>query len=516
MLLSELIAAPALGLRVLHELPGVLDRPIGRVVTTDLLEPGRYLTGGELVMTGLAWRRGPEDSETFVASLAERGARTVLAGDALLGAVPDDLLEACRRHGVTLLEVPVEVAFADVAEHVAAAASAASGARAAASLVRQRQLLSSLAAGRSLDELAARVSSETGHLCRVLTSTGRHVVAGPAELDGPAVDTAVRSFLTADRLPTAADADDSTYSIFPVGSGLDDRLTAWFLVAEGAHDQWPRDHVEAVQELCAIAALDRTRRDERLRALRPVSAEVVALVETGAPHAEVTARLRQAGLDPDRPVTVVVVGARGDGSPGDGSAETVRALLEDVALMEGNPVVATERDGRLVGILPATPGLSGRLRDAFGRLAPGARRVRLAVGMSGEARAEAVTGALEEARFAHRVACAGSGPVSVVGSDAVASHVLLLAAVPDDVRRTYAHRVLGAVLEHDSRTSGELVATLTRFLDCSGSWARTAEAMHLHVNTVRYRIERVQQLTGRDLSRLEDRVDVFLALESLG
>ncbi len=39
--------------------------------------------------------------------------------------------------------------------------------------------------------------------------------------------------------------------------------------------------------------------------------------------------------------------------------------------------------------------------------------------------------------------------------------------------------------------------------------------MHLHVNTVRYRIQRVEELTGRDLSILEDRVDVFLALHSL-
>jgi DNA-binding PucR family transcriptional regulator len=39
--------------------------------------------------------------------------------------------------------------------------------------------------------------------------------------------------------------------------------------------------------------------------------------------------------------------------------------------------------------------------------------------------------------------------------------------------------------------------------------------LHLHVNTVRYRVERIEELTGRDLSRLEDRVDVFLALRSL-
>ena len=38
--------------------------------------------------------------------------------------------------------------------------------------------------------------------------------------------------------------------------------------------------------------------------------------------------------------------------------------------------------------------------------------------------------------------------------------------------------------------------------------------MHLHVNTVRYRIARVASLTGRDLGRLEDRVDLLLALHS--
>ncbi|UUZ59841.1 PucR family transcriptional regulator [Nocardioides sp. B-3] len=112
--------------------------------------------------------------------------------------------------------------------------------------------------------------------------------------------------------------------------------------------------------------------------------------------------------------------------------------------------------------------------------------------MSDESRIEAITGALDEARFAHRVARSGSGSVVVVGADEVASHVLLLACVPDDVRRTYAQRVLGSVLDHDRRTQGELIGTLAEWLACSASRARTAESLHLHVNTVRYRIEKVQ------------------------
>jgi DNA-binding PucR family transcriptional regulator len=509
-LLSELLDAPELGLRLLHSAGGMLDRPIGRLVTTDLLEPGRYLNGGELVLTGLVWRRRPMDSEVFVASMAGRGATTILAGKAQLGDVPADLLDACRRHEVTLIEVPVEIAFADVTEYVAAAGSAETGARLSASLVRQRQLLSSIAAGRSLDELAARISAEIGHDCRVLTPTGRHVVPGPGELDAVAVDAVTRKFLTADRTPAVAMTIDASYSLFPVGSGLGNRLTAWVLVIEGDHNEWSRDHVEAVHELCAIAALDRARRDEGRRALRPLVADALALVESGAPQAEVAARLKQAGSHSERPMVVAVAELRDDGP-----SEVALSLLEDVALTVGPAVVAAGRDGLLVGFLPSTPELPEHVRRSFGRLAPGLNRGRLAVGISGETSVDALAGALEEARFAQRAAGAGRAPVSVVTSDEVASHVLLLATLPDDVRRTYTNRVLGAVLEHDRRTHADLLTTLQAFLACSCSWTRTAESLHLHVNTVRYRIERVEQLTGRDLSSLEDRVDVFLALKSL-
>ena len=510
MLLSELFDAPELRLRLLYAAEGVEIRPIGRLITTDLLEPGSYLSGGELVLTGLVWRRSAADSETFVASVAGQGATTIIAGTAQFGAVPDDLLEACRRHQVTLVEVPTEVAFADVTEYVAAAESADTGARLSASLVRQRQLLSAIASGRSLDELAARISADIGHDCRVITSTGRHVVPGPAELDDETLDAVTRRFLTADRTPAVADASGAKYSLFPVGSGLGNRLTAWLLVVDGDHTLWPPDQVEAVQEFCGIAALDRVRRDEGRLALRPLVEDALALVESGGPQAEVATRLRQAGAQLHRPMVVAVAELRDDGA-----ADVAVALFEDVALSVGPAVVAPGQDGLLIGLLPSSPELPDLLRRAFGRLSPGLPRARLAVGVSGETGVDALAGALEEARFAHRVARASGTPVSVVTSDQVASHVLLLATVPDDVRRTYTHRVLGPVLEHDRRNRSELVATLQEFLACSGSWSRTAEALHLHVNTVRYRIERVEQLTGRDLSQLEDRVDVFLALKSL-
>ena len=137
------------------------------------------------------------------------------------------------------------------------------------------------------------------------------------------------------------------------------------------------------------------------------------------------------------------------------------------------------------------------------------------IGVGAPATPDALAGALDEARHASFLAEHRNGEVSLVASQEVTSYGALLAMVPDELRRAFAARVIGPVLEYDERSDAGLRETLYAFLDNSGSWSRTAEAMHLHVNTVRYRIGRVEELTGRDLAKLEDRVDVFLALRSL-
>jgi DNA-binding PucR family transcriptional regulator len=101
---------------------------------------------------------------------------------------------------------------------------------------------------------------------------------------------------------------------------------------------------------------------------------------------------------------------------------------------------------------------------------------------------------------------AGAGP------EPPALHELLLASVPTPVLRSFRDRLLGPLREYDDMHNADLVTTLRLFLACDGSWSACASRMYVHVNTVRYRISRVEALTGRDLSALADRVDFFLAL----
>lgn len=501
MLLRELVARPDLGLRLLHGSEAALDRPIRWIYTTDLLDPGRYLSGGELVISGLVWRTAPGTAEEFVGAIAKAGAAALAAGEAVFHGIPDDVVDACRHHDVALIAVPEEVSFSAVTEFVIGSLTAARGDRLALSLGRQRQLLSAVAGGLGLDELAAQVSTTTGLACRVFSATGRAVAGSPMSQ----LDAAVTTYLTADRLPAVT---AGPHSLFAVGPASESRLTGWFVVVEGAFPDWDTEVADAVGELVALTALDRARRGEGLRVARDIADDAVALIAEGSgSHPETAVRLRQAGLDPAAPLSVAVAGFpdRPD------LAETARAVLVDAAAHIGPPAVGLFED-LAVALLP---GDTTALQPALARLEPGLRRDRLTVGVSRPALLDALSGALQEARHARDMAAARPGRLHVVAAADVTSHVALLASVPDGVRRAFAARVLDPVLDYDARTGAGLRETLEAFLDCSGSWSRAAELLHLHVNTVRYRIGRVEELTGRDLSRFSDRVDVFLALRSL-
>ncbi|MFE2102711.1 PucR family transcriptional regulator [Streptomyces sp. NPDC059468] len=84
--------------------------------------------------------------------------------------------------------------------------------------------------------------------------------------------------------------------------------------------------------------------------------------------------------------------------------------------------------------------------------------------------------------------------------------------MPAEVRAAYSRTVLGPLLESDRTATAVLLSTLETFLACDGSWARTVKALHLHVNTVHYRMQRIEHFTGRDLSLLSGRLDLWAAL----
>ncbi|MEV5790971.1 helix-turn-helix domain-containing protein [Streptomyces sp. NPDC052192] len=127
--------------------------------------------------------------------------------------------------------------------------------------------------------------------------------------------------------------------------------------------------------------------------------------------------------------------------------------------------------------------------------------------------AEGLNGALAQARYALASARTTSPDASaLIDAASLTGLGTLLTGIPAEVRTAFSRTVLGPLFEAGNPSFAALLETLEIFLACDGSWSRTAEALHLHVNTVHYRVQRVEHFTGRDLSSLYDRLDLRAAL----
>ena len=581
-MLRALVESPELRLRVLAG-EEALDRPVAGVFTTDLLDPRRYLSGGEIVLTGLMWRRTPADSRAFVSALAGAGVAALAAGDAALGSVPPDLIEACRDHRLPLLEVPVDVSFAVITERVLRAFLPAGPGPAVARL----RLLAAAEPGTppatgwepatAMAALFAAADAEYGVAGWVLSAAGRLVAGTSPAPDARLRWALARAFLGGLGLPATVTVDGAPFSFFGVPGPSSHRLACWFVGLAGDHAAWDDERRAVAAELAGLVARHRARYEEGRRAVRRSAdaalhrvlewqsgrAERADAAERG--ERETAMALRRCGLAPEGSLVAVAVAAPrtedlpNAGSPamtrpGAGPHEAVRARVAQAELVQpGAPSGESYQDAAqeaarvlLEEILPgALAGVSGtaavalvasagdalgQVRDAVGMLA-GVPGLDLPFGVSvvaeagGENGGEAAGGAgtswaaadvcrvVAEARRARRLAELLGAGVHLVNSAEFGSSELLLAMVPAEARRSFRAALLTPLLAYDRDHGTELVSTLQVFLANSGSWSKAAEAMFIHVNSLRYRIRRIHELTGRDPRSLEDQAALLLALQ---
>ncbi len=250
--------------------------------------------------------------------------------------------------------------------------------------------------------------------------------------------------------------------------------------------------------------------DERYEMLqRGMAGDVLAEALTGRLYPEeLQARLRPFGIGERAAVLAF--------APPDPAvaAPLVERMLarEDLALA-----------GSLVAI---RSGLLCAVVDGGGELDPIAlaRRVRteLTARLGAEVRASAsrVAPAQSLRVSFHEARCAleavrlqnGNGAEVVASYADLGAFQLLLSLQDDDALLTYCRGVLGPVEAGEGEYGDELLRSLDVFIEHNGHWEKAANALYCHRHTLRYRIRRVEQLTGRDFSTARDRIEFWLAL----
>jgi len=485
-------------------------RPVRWVYVTELADPSAYLRGGELVLTNGLWRRRRVDSQRFVASLVQKRVSGLGYGlEEVTATVPKDLIEACERHALPLLEVRQPVSFSAISETIAGFYFEEREAELLKALNRGEALVNALARGSGISGILRVLERDRGIPTTLLAGGARVYSAGPPLVSPSEARRVWNAAVRARTLPTALATGDgaATVAVFGV-RGCDEGA---YLLCRRELDQLREEERGAIQQTISFLSVELARTEAVRRVEFRFAGELLAMLGAGEGHrAEIDARLRSFGLQPSVPLGAIA--ASPDGGDKAGLGEAVQGFLS-----RNGVASVTAYEGEHAVALVAWPGPDSALRalaeELLRTLEPA--HAAAAVGIGSLARGidhlhRSVTEARQACHFAilHR-----RGPRVVWHLD-VGSHMLLLELQEAETRTAFGAKVLGPVTEYDRHRRTELIKTLEVFLATCGQWKVSAERLHVHVNTLRHRLSRIEELTGRDLSSMSDRVDLFIALEA--
>lgn len=506
----DLLDSASLGLSLVAAEPDALDRPVTAAYITDLPDPSRFLSTGDVVLTSGLWLGRPDGVDTFLGALAQQNVAALIIGLIEIGAIPDEVIARCRRSGLTLLAVSPAVSFRRIADEVATRQPGSATGLATRTMRFSRRLADLVSRGGGVAELLAQFSAEFSIGCWVIDETGMLLASVGVAPDRAQVAEQWNTVIAHEHDKRVIVSDEQGPTTL-TRTGTRDRTG--FFGCWGDHRSFSDEVTLAMDGL--VGAL-RVEMELAIRWRETRNAQVEALITSIRDHeaspGAISARMRLEGLGPQDETTIVA--ARVD--DGRFSVTAVLAMLHRTLSARGHKVIGCRLDGLAILLVNGPGGdeqpLADQLTEDHHLLLAGRQlRVGMSDPVSGVSRLNsAIATAVERVENA-----SGSGPVVVSTAMHVQTHRALLRMLGESTRAGYAREVLAPLLSYDERHNADLVGTLRAFLDGGGAWRETARQLHLHTNTLRYRIARIEELTHRDMSTMADRVDLFLAMTCL-
>jgi len=480
---------------------------------TELPDPSPYIRATELVLTNGLWR-DTVSADQFVAALQRARASGLIFG--LTEQTPEppaDLVDACIAADLPLAALSIAVPFTAITE---AAARIQGQARqdALAGLVRRgNALATSISRGGGAEGVLEVLRRDHDLPLLVVDRLGRRL-AGTVSDDDEDLNRAAADALARRPPPLEVDLPGiGKASLFLVEGAMGD-IDAGLFCLRPLRGLTAEER-DAVDQAARFLSLEVTKQ-QALQAIESrFSSELLEMILSGAARSdEVPERLRAFGIDPSAQLAVITMAVGDDHLRPTGSTDEIEGFFA----RRGIPAVVAVGSQDTVAVIPWSSvvtdlvGLAQHLIDAVAKRFPQDRTV---VGIGGLAPDS--TG-LREPLIRSREVCQvlrRRATGSRVGTFAdIGTHRMLLGLHDRDLLRRFANDILGPLRAHDEQNGTELERTLRIFLGNDGHWSTTAGDLFVHVNTLRNRVARIGELTGRDVTRLEDRVDLFLALEA--
>jgi sugar diacid utilization regulator len=242
---------------------------------------------------------------------------------------------------------------------------------------------------------------------------------------------------------------------------------------------------------------------------------------TGTDDESAHARAQAIGYDLHRPHAVVVVQGRGPGGSGlsarQGQREPAgkaagealaRAVEQAAADLEIGSLVG-RRSGAVVLLALTPPGRWAELGEALAAEFPSGG---VSVGVGGRCESPGdFPRSAREAFVALGVRQASRQPAGVTTYDGLGIYRILAGGQHNAEVEGFVREWLGPLLDYDAAHGAELVKTLSTYLECGGNYDETADGLAIHRSTLRYRLQRIREVSGLDIGDVDSRFNLHAA-----
>jgi PucR family transcriptional regulator, purine catabolism regulatory protein len=500
-----------------------VGREVHWAAVVEIPQASEWVRAGELLLTTFYGLRDDHQAQIALCEqLADKNlAGLVVATGKYVEQVPDDIRKAADRAGFPIIELPWHIPFEDVVHVVSEHSINEQYQLVKQSLAIHRSLTRVVLNGGSLEDVARELCTLLRRPVEIddISFSVLAEASGPGEIDesrraairegrsSPRLLEYIRKsgILSRVRTKLATERIDVTEETRALGMTMA-RILAPIVVARkiygyvwiiaGERDLEPLDF-HAIEHAATVAALILFRNQTVHQGEDRIERSLLGrlLSEDVRPDNALREQMVHFHLRVEAPHAVIVV------DPAGNDPRSVELMARNAARLDGLALAASERAGRIVVLLECgrREQVERFCKQFLSAAAPLDTPLRMGVSALQQSPAEL------HQEYEHALEALALLPA--LGADRQVAHFdelgLLhwLHALPADMvaENAFAQQ-LRRLSEHDRTHDGQLMQTLDVFLESEGNGVRAAQRLYIHRHTLKYRLQRIEEICGVDLS----------------
>ena len=529
---QDILEIPELNLRLLAGHKST-SNPVRWVHITEVPDPTKWLKGGELLLTtGYSFVGSEEQQVAQIKRLIDHNISGLGFGTGFsFDKVPPAIVAVAEEYGFPLFEVPYHVPFLAITEAVAS------------KIVNEQYSL--LQRSLAVHEKLTKIVLEEKGLEAILSTLSALVGCSAVLFDFHGVvlcEAAYRRHLGAELIADLwrmisdrrADRQNFALSMEGVGSGVQvypvvasHRIGAFLAVVKDSGDFSEYDRI-ILHNVVTVTALELVKKKAVAETEKRLAGDFFdELIASDLYEEEIARRLAFFGLEPQSPHLIVLVdidaqedeaAERTDAAAADVKERLHWTVDEFMARRDVLCISASRSDSVVILVQPGKVDareiirLAGELQTVITEMLP---EISVSVGIGRPHRKLIdLRQSYYEASYAIKIRKLKGEPRVIASFDDLGSYGLLLGLQDTLSLEVFYDSVLGKLQDYDEQNSSDLVKSLACFLEANGHWGDAAEKLYVHRHTLRYRMKRVEEITGRDLNQSQDRMEFWLALKA--